>query len=165
MALPENVNSESVPLFTAIIALIAEYGVPAVRDEYVSKWAWDGRALHLAFWRQPLLTLHELAHWICASPEQRRHADFLLGTNAPGQREEVAAFIMTIHLAQTLGLAWEWFWYYLGAGNIPAEEFWRVEGTLRELGVVDDEGMPTFAVRSAPYSATLFGTDEDSRIF
>lgn len=58
-----------------------EFFVPASDKEYI-RFSWNGKALLVTANRKPIDIIHEAAHWLVATPKERRMPEFGLG-NAP----------------------------------------------------------------------------------
>lgn len=91
------------------ILLLSAVGMPweAKRHGYEDWFGWNGKVLRL---NEPIGDiLHEIAHWVVATEEERQHSDFMLeqGAGHPEAREiEERASMLGILLERDMGLPW-----------------------------------------------------------
>jgi hypothetical protein len=101
-----------------IIALCERIGMPweKVPNRDAFEHPWDGRALNLAHATRHGTSefVHDVAHWLVATPEARTDSDFALEVigEAESYDEEEAASLLGILLERTLGMDWRYTWKF-----------------------------------------------------
>lgn len=102
-----------------IIALCERIGMPWEKVPNRDDWdhAWDGRALNLAHETSNGGTsdlVHDVAHWLVATPEARAASDFALEAigEAESYDEEEAASLLGILLERAMGMDWRYTWKF-----------------------------------------------------
>lgn len=125
------------------ILLLEAIGMPWVaRRAGPETWfGWNGKALRL---NEPITDiLHEMAHWIVATPAERTREDFgdpegaLLHDGSRWPSVEEAVSLLGILVERAMGLSWadtltEHNW------REQKHSFFRTLTALRSLGLVDD---------------------------
>lgn len=147
------------------VALAHAHGVGTLDEKPSASFMWDGQVIRTEV--EATVIVHELAHWLCASPERRPLLEFGLGPGPETSRRQEAraqqklTFQQCMHEeAQTslLGILWE---AELGHPAILAfieqnwMEAWERPSTadwfaghaaeLFERGLIDADGRPTTA--------------------
>jgi hypothetical protein len=157
------------------VGLAERFGMRPLAEAPQAAFSWDGR--HVRTESEPAVLIHEVAHYQLASPARRFLPDFGLGAGPETGRIEEAdqarclsdeARELEEQLASLLGILWE---LTLGQPGILAfqEQNW-LEGAgrpsaaaflverlarLTEMGLIDHDGTPTFAVRISPDAPML----------
>lgn len=120
-----------------IIALCERIGMPwewhPRRDDL--DWAWNGEALNLAH-KSPNGTsdmVHEIAHWLTASPKDRRKEDFgLSGFRRNDFDQEERASLLGILIERYLGFDWCYTWKFHN-WDMQGETGWVCRKRARDL--------------------------------
>jgi hypothetical protein len=102
-----------------IVALCDRIGMPWERVPNRGDWshAWNGVALNLAHKTSNGGTsdlVHDVAHWLVATPGARVEADFALEVigEAESYDEEEAASLLGILIERALGMDWRYTWRF-----------------------------------------------------
>lgn len=168
---PETPSLSQDPVHHAqAVALLARFGMGAVRRPPTEGFSWDGAAVWVGM--EPSVIIHEAAHYQLCAPERRFLPDFGLGAGPETGRQAEADAARRIvglageveeALASLLGVIWEaelgqpailafleqnW----LEGGDKPANRahYLKIVGHLLMHGFIDAEGHPTLAVRQTP---------------
>ena len=167
-AVPVNGEIDTPEHRAAAVALARRIGMETLAEEPARAFSWDGRVLRTE--SEAWVILHEIGHYQTAPPERRHIVDFGLGAGPETGRIEEANAACGVsfqegedeeHIASLLGILWE---AELGQPALLAFqeqnwlENWNREGgpahfaacmaRLAELGLVDDDGRPTTALRT-----------------
>lgn len=138
-------------------------------------FTWDGR--NVAIRMEPSVLIHEVAHYQLAAPERRTVLDFGLGAGPESGIKAPADKVQTLFLPERdveealcslLGILWEaqlgqpailafleQNWMEGGASLHNVAHFKKIVRWLSEMGLIDDDGHPTFGLREEG-DATFF---------
>lgn len=147
------------------VALAAAHGIATLDEAPAASFMWDGHVIRTAV--EATVIVHEVAHWLCATPERRPLIDFGLGPGPETTRRAEARADKRLTFDQCmdeeqqtslLGILWE---AELGQPAILAfleqnwMEGWDRPGTagffaghaerLHAAGLIDDDGRPATA--------------------
>ena len=146
----------------AALDLVKSFGIPAIDEEPVSAFSWDGTAIRTR--SEASVLIHEVAHWQIAPPDRRHLPDFGLGagpetgfvdvadaarcvTDAVKEHEELMASLLGILWEAALGQPaihafieqnWLESWERPAAG----EQFRRTIDDLMARGLIGEDGWP-----------------------
>lgn len=152
------------------VALADRFAMRPLAEPPQQAFSWDGSRVRTE--SEPAVLVHEVAHYQIAAPARRFLPDFGLGAGPETGLAEIAeaaraADVQTREteeaMASLLGILWEvelgqpailafqeqnWL---EGAGRPGTAEFFRATlGRLTGLGLIDEDGRPTYAVRISP---------------
>lgn len=145
-----------------IISLCERIGMPWEKVQNRDDWghAWDGRALNIAHDYRLLHAssdiVHDVAHWLVASPERRVEPDFGLDEMAyfrepddvdypspvESIEEEIQASLLGILLERAMGMDWRYTWEFHSwdidgwLGVRPAIRALRQRGLIKQVGAL-----------------------------
>ncbi|GGF13994.1 hypothetical protein GCM10011611_19660 [Aliidongia dinghuensis] len=152
------------------VALTECFGMQPLAEAPQQAFSWDGARVRTK--SEPAVLVHEVAHYQIASPSRRFLPDFGLGAgpetgeiaiadgaraadDATRETEEAMASLLGIlwevELGQPAILAFQEQNWLEGAGRAGTADFFRATlHRLAALGLIDEDGRPTYAVRIAP---------------
>jgi hypothetical protein len=158
--------------YNKIYWLARKLGVRLVKRVAADSAQWNGRSIALYGFAGCRLTpselLHEIAHWLCASPTRRRLHDYGLGggnySNVAVRRtagvedDESAASLLGILYERAIGMDWELTWeeHNWGRSDLRARawdsfdeldwegnlDFWPTLALLLKRKLVSPTGRP-----------------------
>ena len=151
------------------VALAEANGIPTLDEEPAAALSWDGAVLRTR--GEPWVILHEIAHWLIASPDRRRLPDFGVGAgpesgrkdeadrarvvdDAAQQEDEALSSLLGVLLEAELGLPAIFAFLeqnWLEGHDRPgaADHFCATIAELSRRGLIDDAGRPTCRLGSA----------------
>lgn len=149
------------------VQLCREFGFGILDVDPKSHFTWDGE--NVAIRMEPSVLIHEVGHYQLASPERRTVLDFGLGCGPESGKREEADAVQTLFLPERdveealcslLGILWEAVlgqpailafleqnWMEGGANLHNVAHFRKIVRWLRDMELIDDDGMPTRNLR------------------
>lgn len=149
------------------VELCRRFGFKIIESAPRDYFTWDGEgvAVHL----EPSVLIHEVGHYQLSSPERRAVLDFGLGAGPETGRKAEADAVQSLFLPERdveeglcslLGILWEaelgqpailafleQNWLEGGASLHNLAHFRKVVRWLAEMGLIDESGAPTMALR------------------
>jgi len=152
------------------VALADRFAMLPLAEAPQQAFSWDGARVRTE--SEPAVLVHEVAHYQIAAPTRRFLPDFGLGAGpetglvqiadaaraADGQTREteeamasLLGILWEVELGQPAILAFQEQNWLEGAGRAGTADFFRATlGRLSRLGLIDEDGRPTYAVRISP---------------
>lgn len=159
--------------------LVRRFGLGLADVDPKVYFTWDGQAAALRM--EPSVLIHEVAHYQLAAPGRRTVIDFGLGAGPETGLKAEANAVQTLFcpemdveegLCSLLGILWEaelgqpailafleQNWLEGGASALNLAHFRKSVRWLRAMGLIDDDGRPTMALRTeadGPFFARWF---------
>lgn len=147
------------------VALAHAHGIGTLDEEPSASFMWDGHVIRTKV--EATVIVHEVAHWLCATPERRPLLDFGLGPGPETTKRKDAkaqqrlTFEQCMHEEQQtslLGILWEaelgqpailafleQNWMEAPERESTARFFIRHVEELHGRGLIDADGRPTTA--------------------
>jgi hypothetical protein len=152
------------------VALADRFAMRPLAEAPQQGFSWDGARVRTE--SEPAVLVHEVAHYQIAAPARRFLPDFGLGAGpetglidiadaaraADAQTREteeamasLLGILWEVELGQPAILAFQEQNWLEGAGRPGTADFFRATlGRLSDIGLIDQDGRPTYAVRIGP---------------
>lgn len=149
------------------VALCRDFGFGIVESAPQDYFTWDGQAVAIGM--EPSVLIHEVGHYQLAAPARRTVLDFGLGAGPETGRKAEADAVQSLFcperdveeaLCSLLGILWEaelgqpailafleQNWMEGGACTHNVAHFRKIVRWLHAMGLIDDDGGPTRALR------------------